>query len=83
MFAAALKRVSKEIGRIQKLGARAAHIEAARRALAMRREADEREAACKDRQGVASDEECASRSRRPQQGKSSMRQMRACGLADR
>jgi hypothetical protein len=38
-FAAALKRVSKEIGRMEKLEARAAHIEAARRALAMRRAA--------------------------------------------
>jgi hypothetical protein len=39
VFAAALKRVSKEIGRMQKLEARAAHVEAARRALAMRRAA--------------------------------------------
>jgi hypothetical protein len=39
VFAAALKRVSKEIGRMQKLEARTAHIEAARRALAMRRAA--------------------------------------------
>ena len=37
VFAAALKRVSKEIGRMHKLEARTAHIEAARRALAMRR----------------------------------------------
>jgi hypothetical protein len=39
VFAAALKRVSKEIGRMQKLDARAGHVEAARRALAMRRAA--------------------------------------------
>jgi hypothetical protein len=39
VFAAALKRVSKEIGRMQKLEARTAHIKAARRALAMRRAA--------------------------------------------
>ena len=39
VFAAALKRVSKEIGRMQKLEARAAHVEAARRALTMRRAA--------------------------------------------
>jgi hypothetical protein len=39
VFAAALKRVSKEIHRREKLEARAAHIEAARRALAMRRAA--------------------------------------------
>jgi hypothetical protein len=39
VFAAALKRVSKEIGRMLKLEARAAHVEAARRALAMRRAA--------------------------------------------
>jgi hypothetical protein len=39
VFAAALKRVSKEIGRMQKLEARTAHVEAARRALAMRRTA--------------------------------------------
>jgi hypothetical protein len=39
VFAAALKRVSKEIGRMQKLEARTAHIEAARRTLAMRRAA--------------------------------------------
>jgi hypothetical protein len=39
VFAAALKRVNKEIGRMQKLDARIAHIEAARRALAMRRAA--------------------------------------------
>jgi hypothetical protein len=39
VFAAALKRVSKEIGRMHKLEARTGHIEAARRALAMRRAA--------------------------------------------
>jgi hypothetical protein len=39
VFAAALKRVSKEVGRMQKLDARAEHIAAARRALAMRRAA--------------------------------------------
>jgi hypothetical protein len=39
VFAAALKRVSKEIGRMQKLDARTEHIAAARRALAMRRAA--------------------------------------------
>ena len=39
VFAAALKRVSKEINRMQKLDVRAAHVEAARRALAMRRAA--------------------------------------------
>src|SRR5271169_2957691 len=39
VFAAALKRVSKEIGRMQKLEARTAHMEAARRTLAMRRAA--------------------------------------------
>jgi hypothetical protein len=39
VFAAALKRVSKEIGRMRKLEARTAHVEAARRALAMRRAA--------------------------------------------
>jgi hypothetical protein len=39
VFAAALKRVSKEISRMHKLEARTAHIEAARRALAMRRAA--------------------------------------------
>jgi hypothetical protein len=39
VFAAALKRVSKEIGRMHKLEARTAHIEAARRALATRRAA--------------------------------------------
>src|SRR5262245_8582687 len=33
IFAAALKRVNKELGRIHKLAARTAHIEAARRAL--------------------------------------------------
>ena len=37
VFAAALKRVSKEINRMRKLDARTAHVEAARRALAMRR----------------------------------------------
>jgi hypothetical protein len=39
VFASALKRVNKEIGRMQKLDARAEHIAAARRALAMRRAA--------------------------------------------
>ncbi|MCC6777993.1 MAG: hypothetical protein IT537_15375 [Hyphomicrobiales bacterium] len=39
VFAAALKRVSKEICRMEKLHARTAHVEAARRALAMRRAA--------------------------------------------
>src|SRR5215472_17611053 len=39
VFAAALKRVSKEIGRMHKLEARTAHIEAARRALDIRRAA--------------------------------------------
>jgi hypothetical protein len=39
VLAAALKRVNKEIGRMQKLEARSAHVEAARRALAMRRAA--------------------------------------------
>ena len=39
VFAAALKRVSKEIGRMQKLDARAEHVAAAHRALAMRRAA--------------------------------------------
>ena len=39
VFAAALKRVSKEIGRMEKLNAVAAHVAAARRALAMRRAA--------------------------------------------
>jgi hypothetical protein len=39
VFAAALKRVNREIDRMQKLQARTAHIEAARRALAMRRAA--------------------------------------------
>lgn len=38
-FAAALKRVNREIHRIEKLEARTAHIEAAHRALAMRRAA--------------------------------------------
>jgi hypothetical protein len=37
VLAAALKRVNKEIGRMQKLEARSAHVAAARRALAMRR----------------------------------------------
>jgi hypothetical protein len=39
VLAAALKRVNKEIGRMQKLDARSAHVQAARRALAMRRAA--------------------------------------------
>ncbi len=39
VFAAALKRVNREIDRMQKLEARTAHIEAARRALTMRRAA--------------------------------------------
>jgi hypothetical protein len=39
VFAAALKRVNKEIHRMAKLEARTAHVEAARRALAMRRAA--------------------------------------------
>jgi hypothetical protein len=39
VFAAALKRVNKEVGRIAKLAARTAHVEAARRALALRRTA--------------------------------------------
>jgi hypothetical protein len=39
VFAAALKRVNREFDRIQKLEARTAHIEAARRALVMRRAA--------------------------------------------
>jgi hypothetical protein len=39
VFAAALKRVNKELGRIRKLAARTAHVEAARRALALRRAA--------------------------------------------
>ena len=39
VFAAALKRVNREIHRMEKLEARTAHIEAARRALAMRRTA--------------------------------------------
>jgi len=39
VFAAAVKRVNKEIHRIEKLEARTAHIEAARRALTMRRAA--------------------------------------------
>ena len=38
-FAAALKRVNKELGRMAKLAARTAHMEAARRALALRRAA--------------------------------------------
>ena len=39
VFAAAVKRVNREIHRIEKLEARTGHIEAARRALAMRRAA--------------------------------------------
>jgi hypothetical protein len=39
VFAAALRRVNREIGRMQNLSARTAHIEAARSALAMRRAA--------------------------------------------
>ena len=39
VFAAALKRVSREIHRMEKLAVRTAHIETARRALAMRRAA--------------------------------------------
>jgi hypothetical protein len=39
VFAAALKRVNKEIHRMENLAARTAHVEAARRALAMRRAA--------------------------------------------
>jgi hypothetical protein len=39
VFAAALKRVNREIHRLEKLEARTAHVEAARRALAMRRAA--------------------------------------------
>jgi hypothetical protein len=39
VFAAALKRVNREIDRMQKLEARSANVEAARRALAMRRAA--------------------------------------------
>ena len=39
VFAAALKRVNREIDRMEKLETRAAHVEAARRALAMRRAA--------------------------------------------
>jgi hypothetical protein len=39
VFAAALKRVNKEIDRMHKLETRGAHVEAARRALAMRRAA--------------------------------------------
>lgn len=39
IFSAALKRVNKECGRIHKLEAKTAHVEAARRALAMRRAA--------------------------------------------
>jgi len=39
VFAAAVKRVNREIHRIEKLETRAAHMEAARRALAMRRAA--------------------------------------------
>jgi hypothetical protein len=40
VFAAALKRVNREIHRMEKLEVRTAHIEAARRALAMRRAAE-------------------------------------------
>lgn len=39
VFAGALKRVNKEIDRMEKLEARSAHVDAARRALAMRRAA--------------------------------------------
>ena len=39
VFAAALKRVNRELDRMRKLEARSAHVEAARRALAMRRAA--------------------------------------------
>ena len=39
IFSAALKRVNKEFGRIQRLTAKAAHVDAARRALARRRAA--------------------------------------------
>jgi hypothetical protein len=39
VFAAALKRVNKELGRMAKLAARTAHVEAARHALALRRAA--------------------------------------------
>jgi hypothetical protein len=39
VFAAAMKRVNKELARIQKLEARTAHVEAARRALALHRAA--------------------------------------------
>ena len=39
LFAAALKRVNKELGRIHKVEARTAHVEAARRALALHRAA--------------------------------------------
>jgi len=39
VFAAALKRVTKELSRMAKLAARTAHVEAARRALALRRAA--------------------------------------------
>jgi hypothetical protein len=39
VFAAALKRVNKELGRVHTLAARTAHVEAARRALALRRAA--------------------------------------------
>jgi hypothetical protein len=39
VFAAAVKRVNREIDRMQKLETRTAHMEAARRALAMRRAA--------------------------------------------
>ena len=40
VFAAALKRVNKELGRIHNLAARTAHIEAARKALALHRAAN-------------------------------------------
>jgi hypothetical protein len=39
VFAAALKRVNRELGRLEKLAARTAHVEAARRALALHRAA--------------------------------------------
>ena len=39
IFAAALKRVNRELGRVHALAARTAHVEAARRALALRRAA--------------------------------------------
>ena len=40
VFAAALKRVNKELGRLHNLAARAAHVEAARKALALHRAAN-------------------------------------------